>query len=257
VELVGRHLYSHIWTGREHFHTQPVDSPQEIAAKREPLEKLRDAATAELLDIENAILATTNAKEISRLMVRRKDVEWRSKTLNTQIFVDHPLNDGVIETYKSFMRQKRATETLLDAIRKLEVKVHDGRGRPLNHSVWTDNRFRFYIELSIVINSTTAGGPRRQAARIDRKPFEDWLKAIPRIVEPIALPEPEVRTTPEKQCKLLIINWINSGRVPINRNAAWLEAKEQISGLSERAFQRAWAESAPDSWKRRGRRAKK
>jgi hypothetical protein len=257
VELVGRHLYSHTWTGREYFFTLPVDSPQEIVAKREPLEKQRDAAIAEFREIEKAILATTNAEEISHLMVRRESAESRSQILNTQIVLDHPMNEGVVETYESHVRHKCATETLIDSIRQSRLNVHDGRGRFLSPWVWTDSRFRCDIELSIVINPKTAGGIRRQAARIDREPFDVWLKTIPRLVERIAPDRPEISVAPEKQCESAITNWVESRRIPINRTAASLELKRHIPDLSERAFLRAWAKCAPDSWKKSGRRAKK
>lgn len=60
----------------------------------------------------------------------------------------------------------------------------------------------------------------------------------------------------EADCRKLIAQRAASGEVPANRDALFVEARAMIGpSLSRRAFNRVWAVTAPNQWKKPGRKA--
>lgn len=60
--------------------------------------------------------------------------------------------------------------------------------------------------------------------------------------------------SPRAQCRDLIRALAAAGEVPNSKDALFTLAAGRIDGLSRRGFDSAWAEAAPESWRRPGRR---
>lgn len=60
--------------------------------------------------------------------------------------------------------------------------------------------------------------------------------------------------SPRAQCRELILALAAAGEVPDSKDALFAHAGRRIDGLSRRGFDSAWAEAAPESWRRPGRR---
>ena len=251
VELIGRRLYGETWTGLE-YASQPRKSPEEIASERKPLEDELSAAEAEIQRFDAAIQKSIDAAENERLARLRGKLETRMRHLHTALSFDHSLNDCVIEAYDAHVRWQTARETLLEAIRNRSLTVHDGRGRELNSGVWSHPKFRYHLDLSIVINPRMSGEPRRQAARIDRDRFENWLLTLKQIVEPP--PEPPRESSPEQQVTEYLQQQIAAaeGGPHKSKGALRKEAVAKIQGATGRMFDRIWQNVVPSDWRESG-----
>ena len=60
--------------------------------------------------------------------------------------------------------------------------------------------------------------------------------------------------SPRAQCRDLIRSLAAAGEMPDSKDALFAHAARRIEGLSRRGFDSAWAEAAPESWRRPGRR---
>src|SRR5437870_1879483 len=241
VELIGERLYSDTWTGLEYAYSEPRKSPEEIGSERKPLEEELSEAEAEIQNIDAAIQKSIDAAENRRLATRRGKLETRTRHLHASLSLDHPLNDIVVDACNAQERWKTATQTLICALRDRRLLVHDGRGRELNPSVWTNPKFRYYLDLSIVINPWVSREPRRQAARIYTDEFKKWVVSLPPIVAP----------TREPSTKELVTEFLRQEFAAMKTGPRKIkltlreEARKKIAGLSVRLFEQIWAAEAP------------
>ncbi len=246
VELIGRRLYGETWTGSESAYSQPRKSPEEIVAERKPLEEELSAAETRIREIDAAIGKTMDDHENRRLAVQRVRSQSLAKQLRATLSLDHPSNDITTDLYNAHVRWKTTVETFLEAIKGFKLKVHDGRGSPLNELVWNDPRFRCYLDLSVVVNSKTAAAPRWQPARIDRDKFKNWLATVTPLVEVKYERSAEERLTEFLRQELAAMR-TGPRRTKVALRAA---AREKIGGVSLRMFERIWtAETPPESRK--------
>lgn len=248
VELIGRRLYADTWTGFE-YASQPRKSPGEIANARKPLEQELAAAEAEIQEIDAAILKTTDPEQNLRLAARRDKLESRIGQLHATLSLDHPLNDIVVEAYNSYVRWQRARETLLRAIREFKLRVHDGHGRELNHLAWTHPKFRYYLDLSLVVVPKSAGEPRWQPARIYADLFKKWAEILPPLVAPKH--EPALR---ELVTLFLRQEFAAMENAPRKTKQELREKARSKFGaaLSFRMFEQLWAVEAPPELRKAG-----
>ena len=249
VERIGRRLYAHTWTGDEHFQ-QKVKSPEELANIRAPLEKKLNEASTELSEIDRAIHRTIDNREIEELKKQRLHTQSDWNNLNLQLNHELPAqNDYTRTVYESYDRYRKAESTLLDAVRQRQIMVHDGHGHELSPSVWTHPKFRYCIELSIVVNSKMSGEPRRQAARIDRDPFEKWLATVKPLVESLRPLSVEERLDDFLKQEVLAAKIAPKKTKPKYCAAA----KAEIPDVTKRMFDRIWSEVVPSTWRHGGR----
>lgn len=247
VELIGRRLYGETWTGWE-YQSQPRKSPEEIASERKPLEEELATAEAEIQKIEAAIQKSIDAAENRRLAKHREKLETRVRQLLTKLSLDHPLNALVRDAYETRVRWQTATETLLAALRGFKLRVHDGRGRELNQFAWSNPKFRYYLDLSLVVVPRTAREPRWQAARIDRDPFENWLATLTPLVEVPRELSPQERLTEFLRQQIAVATEGSHKR----KGALRKEALKQTPGATGRMFDRVWSTVVPPKWHKSG-----
>lgn len=248
VELLGRRLYGDTWTGTEFLYREPRKSPEEIAAERKPLEsELTDLEVA-LRDIKSAIEKTLDREKNRQLAADRDRTEGRIAHLRTRLSLDHTLNEAVIDAYNAHARGKTTTEMLLEAIKGFNLKIQDERGRELDRTVWSNPKFRYYLDLSFIINPWGSGKPRREAVRVDRDHFQNWLANLKPFVEAA-----RERSTDEQLREFLRQEFAAAKARPRKtKGALRAAAQAKIDGLSDRMFDRIWALEAPAESRKAG-----
>ena len=248
VELLGRRLYAHTWTGLE-YRQEKVMSPDELSAIRAPLEKSLADASTELAEIESTILRTVNPSELEQLKLRKNDIQSQFNTLNAKVnFLLPALNDATRAAYESYSRWKTAEDKLVEAIRQRQFIVHDGHGRELNPGVWSHPNFRYYIKYSYVVNGKYSGEPRRQTARIDREPFKMGLTMFEPLVKSLQEPSPEQRL-----CEF-IQRQVAESKISTKKTKSEYRAlaKDELGQIPKAMFERVWSEQVPDAWHKPG-----
>jgi hypothetical protein len=205
--------------------------------------------STELEEIELTTGKTLDRAEIEQLTERRNELESRKNSLNVELNLNMPaLNDVTRATFEAGERRKKSEDLLLCAIRENKIKVHDGHGRELNQLAWTDPRFRFHIDLSVVVNGKISGEPRRQAARIDRPAFKQWIKTLKPLVESVRA------LSVVDRLRDFLRNEITAAQTaPRKTKKEYLtSAKLKIAGLSKPIFERVWPEEVPAEWRKAG-----
>jgi hypothetical protein len=248
IEHIGRRLFAHEWTGFEYRHDAQL-SRAELTAKRSPLEARKKSFEDELVTLQTELNRSVKAKEIEDIKRRILDAQSRHGKLNDELNHAIPVpNDKQLVAFKAHERRKHAEGTLLNAIREGKLIVHDGHGRELNPSVWTNPHCRHSIELSIVINSKASSEPRRQAARIDQGLVKDWLQTLDPIVKILGM-EPA-----DDRLRNYLKQRVGAARGSCHETKAFYrkEASHSISGMSKRLFERIWAEVVPKEWQQPG-----
>ncbi len=248
VEQIGRRLYGETWTSREYMYSDSSKSPDEIASERMPLEEEIKRAEEEIVEIDAEIRKTLNEETIRQLANHRGKLENRAAQLHTSLELYNPLNDTIVAAYNACDRAKVAKDTLIVAILEFKLQVHDGRGRQLNPFVWSDPRFCYDLGLSIVVNPRSSGEPRRQAARIDKEPFTNWLATLtPRVEAPHA-------PSPEEKLKEFLRQLIASskGQKTVKKVEIQRDAIDAIPGVTVRMFNGIWGQLVPQEWRNAG-----
>ena len=250
VELTGRRLFAHEWTGFEYSQERPQWSPDELEQAHSAIQKTINALEQQLSETENAISATLDDEENQRLGQKRSSINRRRQIEASKLGL-LPQPEILRQTFEAYRRRIEAESAVVDAIQQGKLNVHDGRGRPLSTLVWTDVRFRYYIELSIIVNCKTAGAPRWRPARIDEKELDRWVATLQPPVQSRGKP------SADEQLRLFLRQQVRAveGGTPVQGKAAFRElARKEIPGLTKRMFERLWMEEIPDSWHQPGRR---
>jgi hypothetical protein len=254
-ELVGRQLFGQTWTGME-YAQQPTPSVDEIAAAREPYETSYTNLARDLTEIEARISRSLDQEELARATERKRTIEEQLAFLRTKLHLELPEPNEVMRSqWETYQRCVATERTLIDAIQDRRFSVDDGRGRQIHPLIWTnDPRFRCYLELSVAVTAKRSVTPRVQPVRIDEASFDAWVRTLQPLVGHEARPEDKL--PPPERARALIRNWAaDSNGAQLKSKAAYMaDAHGIIEGLSERAFDQAWAIEAPAAWKRHGKR---
>ena len=252
VERIGMQLYSDQWTGSEYMFSKPKLSPDELEQQRRPLLQTIEKLERKKTEIEIATSKTLDTEKNRELGRAKDELEAEIRGLHVQL---GQLPDPAVlpQFYEPYCRYEQAKSILLDAIRTRKLRVHNGRGGDINPLVWQDDRrFRCYLELSIVVNSKTAGPPRVQPAFIDEVEFNLWLKTLIPIVplpQTISIEE-QKPSIEELVAKFIERKWNEekNGAPHPPKPAMRQKAITEIPGLTGRTFDQCWARYAPSSW---------
>lgn len=116
-------------------------------------------------------------------------------------------------------------------------------------SWWEDPEMHLSIRLGTVTVPLTCLSGGMYSARIEQSSFDDWLKSLPQFLdESGALTDVEFANS-----------WLgnelreHNQKKRMSREAYFELARKKRPTLSERAFRQAWANTAPDHWKQKGR----
>lgn len=250
-ELIGQRLFGADWNGNE-LTAFAVPSPEQMQADREPLLAALQAIESELLGVGGEIERTTNEAKMGEFTRRRESLFERRIEIANQLLSRPEPSDTNRWLYGNFQRKQRVESTLLDALRHGQIKAHDGRNCPIDNLLWRGHpHFGFSIELSVVRMPRNLSSKRFQPARISEPEFDEWLLTLAPLTA-----SAEQSLPPIEQCRRLIHRWANSngGMQERSKEEYRAEAMAMIPKLTKRAFESAWAQAAPNDWKRLGRR---
>jgi len=93
---------------------------------------------------------------------------------------------------------------------------------------------------------------------VECKAVSDDSKSLDRAEPPLIKQAPRRTAGAVKRCIRWIEGLAKAGNKPLTRTALFEEARQVIGdGLSERGFNHAWAQAAPDDWKAPGRKPRR
>jgi hypothetical protein len=204
----------------------------------------------EIAEIHGRIKRTVNESEIRELQQQLNVAIERQGEAIRELNSHPEPTDMNVSFYEDHQRRLKAETTLIDALKSGTIKAHNGRNNPIDNVLWKGHPyFGYSIELSVIRVPITFEARRFLAARIDKPGFDVWLDTV------LPLTESAERTLPHKeQCKRFLRKAIEAGPQQKPKEAYLLEAQAIVPGLSKRAFDAAWSEVVPDSWKDAGRR---
>jgi hypothetical protein len=250
-ELTGRRLFGDSWNTFE-LGQRRVPSPDELSRARAPFVEALDRIEADIASIGTRLNKTTNRSEIRKLTQQRETNIKQQAETNDQL-ISHPeATDTRRAQYEAYQRRITAETTLVDAIKRGIVKVHDGRNRPIDNLLWGGHpHFGYDIELSAVRVPRSFDSRRFLPARIAEKDFDKWLLTVTPLTQ-----SGEKMLSPMERCRIFLRRQIEaSNRVQQKpKEAYFLEAQAEIAGLSRRTYDTVWTDEVPDSWKAQARR---
>lgn len=247
-DRLGRYLFGESWTGQE-FKSRSLPTPDEVAADRAPLEAHREELDGRLRRIDEALSRAILQADIDRLKGERAALILEQTEVRSRLFAMPSATDGYRLDWEDFSRRQRTEHILLDALQTGRINAQFAEGQIIDWSgLHRDREFKVYLALSQVKAPRLRSPIRRGAALIRRNAFDEWLKGILPI-HPGAI----ASLSPEEQCRAWIVGLGNSGQKPKPKPELWEEAQGLFPGLSKKAFERLWAQHAPDSWRRKGR----
>jgi hypothetical protein len=269
-DLIGRRIFGDDWTGSEAW-TRRSDDPAVTM-------KERAAVGRELAEIEQQIAALgiqinypENESQKAEAQAKYQELSDLRRTGEDR-YRHFPVEyDTWIADHAAYARRSQVEDIIMGAFSSRELDLVFGAGQVLPWEDWRHRPgFKVYINLSLIRmpdryisrhgivqsdrDSTVSPSnpyrePGRYVAFVKAETFNDWLgKFAPNPDSPGSL-------APEAQCRSMIKEMVlmNHNSVP-KKEDCWQECKRRIPKLSERAFNRQWADLTPDDWKAGGRR---
>lgn len=248
-ELLGHWLYGREWTGSEYsYRDEGMLSPEQLAARRRPMEEGIERANREIASLGERIRKTVKADEIeSAQQSERRCFETRAKLLAALYELPEP-----DESYRhsfAMLERRRVTEgRLIEALRKGDLAARAAFGIVIPAEKWNDaSDFRFNIELSLVIFPRGFSSLRRASVTLPRPGFDGWLsEQIP------VVPDPTHKIAPDVLCRDFLRSEVAKGKT-MSRDKYRAEALKLFPGLTMRRFTQLWSEIAPRGFKLPGR----
>lgn len=251
-ELLGKHLYSSEWTGRE-LTAWPVDDPDVIERKRTKLDKRIEDLRAEIAATEERIATTVDATRIDELRERRAAQLNEHGSLHSTLALLPVIDDTYRNRHRTHQRRLNAEAILVDALSAGDLQALATRGLEntgIPKHFWQGEKgFKYYLELSLVVLPRQDFGKRRATVKFGRTDTHTWLKTV----APIAEGARAVRSL-EEQATVWFVEYVERYKTkrPTKANV-FDEMRERFPGLSKRACERIWNQHAPEKWKRAGR----
>jgi len=245
---LGRHLFGDEWTGQE-FQAPPATDPREITTKIEPLAPRQAELEQEMKTLTEAKGRTTDADEIARLnseLARLTDERNAVANLGYKLEQDLRSAQG---DWPPFDRHTRTLETLLSAFRSKLIRADTPNGVGIEWADWEQaGGFVCYLALSLVCAPRLRSSVRRFSVIVRKDGFAEWIKSVTPINEK-ALAE----TPPEQRCRAWLPGFMAAQTFPVPKPDVRAEAQKRFPGLSKRAFDRVWSDTAPEHRRRGGR----
>lgn len=247
-DRLGRHLFGEEWTGQE-FQARPTRKPEAVAAEAAPIE----ARLAEIQKAQNALTEakrrTTNADEVARLAdeLERLEMERREDLASLQQIAQ--TIESAHRDWPAFSRHSRTYDTLFSALRSERLQAEAVDGMQIEWPVWEQEPgFVCYLNLSLVHVARYRSSARRMSVIIRKEAFETWRKTVDPINEKALAEIP-----PEQRCRAWLPGFMAAQTLPVPKPDVRAEAQQLFPGLSTRAFDRVWSDTAPKDRRRGGR----
>lgn len=245
--LLGQHLHGSDWTG-----TEPWARPSRLKEAQEEggrlsaeLKALRDDIAALEDEMRDAIGREESEVVSARLHERRQ--AQRQLRERAQSVPD--LTGSYLTDQAAYERRQKTEETFLAGLRDGALQLRFGTDQMIHWPTWREHPdFRLSFELSMARAPRTLSSRRRAPVFVDRAPFASWLEAV------MPLTESALQVvSPEQRCIAYLKAEVAKGN-RLSKPEHWSMAKERVSGLSKRAFDRVWNSVVPEEWKQAGRR---
>lgn len=248
-DQTGRRVFGRDWTGKEAF-AKPADDPTNIKQERESL-------VSRIMELEkeaypyNRLLATdagTDAFNAANAALYPIDAEIRDIKEALSSLPD-TLN-SLVTDFEAFTRRRKIEQILTDAFKAGDLNIVLGNSFVLDWKTMIRMRgFKLYFGLSMArVPKEYYSGPRHAPAFLNTTDFWGWLNQT---FEPSEISGTK---TKQAQAEAFLAEKVKTNKPKqFSKDEYREEAKALIPGLSDQAFDRAWAKVVPESWKSKGR----
>lgn len=246
-DLLGQHLYGSEWAG-----TEPWARPSPLEEVRRQKERLRDqlrtlrTEVAALEEDSRDAIDRAEAERISEALDAKRKAQERAEEERRSL---PDLTGAYAADQAAYERRQKTEESLLAALREGAIQLRFGTDQVVHWPSWREHPdFSISFELSLARAPRALSSRRRAPLFVERQQFTDWLQDL------LPLTAPAYSTvTPEQRCVAFLKEEIARGRT-MTKPRYRATAMQKIPGLSERAFNRVWANTVPRTWSRSGRR---
>ena len=248
-DRLGRRLYPSEWTGDE-FEQSPMNSPEVIAARREPIEKGLSEIGLEIDAARAAIARTTDEAEIAAHKERLPQLFEERSDLQI-VCADVDSTTTITASLRPIKGELRPRQCCSARSKPENIHAQYGRGLMIDWAAWSRERgFKCYLALSLVAAPRLRSGMRRATVLIRRDEFEKWLQ--------LTWPDdPAARAamSMEQRCEEWLADFVrkSDGKKPLGKPSIYADAKRDIPGLPRRVFDRVWSgRVVPPLWRKKG-----
>lgn len=242
-DKLGRHIYGGQWHGDEAWAPQRK-SPEEVSADRQPIDDELFGIAERQSVITARIAKTIDGAEITSLEEERAALYDRRGELHNSL---HELPEPRDSDLARYHRRMRTETTLRQGLADGEISAQFGPDLMIEWRTWSKlPGFKLIIPFSLAYVPKTCSSERRNFVAFERLAFDKWLETI---TPNVGAGQP---LTPEGQLVRFLREEMKQGK-RFSKSAYLQQAQGQIAGLSERAFERTWADTVPPGWTRKGR----
>jgi len=245
-DRLGRHIYGNQWQGDE-ARAPERKLPEEISADREPTEDKLLRIAERLSAITARIARTIDDAEIASLKEERAALYDSQGKLHGRLRELPEPRDSDLARYALYDRRRRTEAALRQGLEDGEISAHFGSELMLEWRAWSKLAgFKLIIPLSLAYVPKTCSNARRNFVAFERLAFDKWLGTVTPIIGA------EQTITREDQLIRFLREEMKQGK-RFSRTIYLQQAQDLIAGLSERTFNRIWADTVPADWTRKGR----
>ena len=158
------------------------------------------------------------------------------------------VTDSWIADAEQFQRRCTVENTLREAFQGGDLTLLHGPSTVVEWDRWANSTdFRVYYGLSMIrAPKHPYFATRRAPGLVKRVQFDEWIKRFG------VDPEDEGNLTPGAQCINWLRNEVAKGPKQKTKDAYRIVAMAEIFGLTNREFDRCWANETPPNWKASG-----
>lgn len=246
-DLTGRHLYGNDWRGDEAFARDNGD-PSPLSKERQSIQdRIKNLALAAAP--HQAILAVdADEAEHQAASDALHHITREANDLKEQLATLPEVTSSWFADYEAFQRRADVESKICAAFQSGDLSLQVGPYEIVQWRTWSRKPdFEIVFSMSCVrVPASHAGEQRSGPALIPRVAFNKWISRF----SGAATGTEEL--TPEGQLEL----WLREKtKRPKEFSKAEYKAQafKEVTDLSERSFDRIWANTVPDSWKQSGR----
>ncbi|MDK9721940.1 MAG: hypothetical protein OEL53_12240 [Rhodospirillales bacterium] len=249
-QLLGKRLFGPEWQEDE-LNAPRLEAPHIVAAQRAPLE----AEIAELDNlvsgIDQSISRNIDMKAIEAFQEERANHFARRQEIIASLRNVYVTDLSYQSRHAAYVRRTETETRLFDALRSDNILSNILGGIVLNGSHWQNRPgYRHIIDLSLIVLPKLVYSKRRGTVLLPMAAFDAWLDTVmPIVINPASPPSPDLL------CAQFLRRVFAQGEPYAYQKKQGFRAaaRQAVPGLSDRAFNRAWGNTAPDSFKKGGR----
>jgi len=245
-DKLGQHLNGSDWTGTEAW-SRPVQEIGGLAKRHSEIDAELEAYQLELIPLQNQFHKMMPGSQRDKIDQKISVIQTAVRKLEIAKGNIPDYSDSMIRDAELFARREIAEQRLIQALVDGKIEARYGHQFMIDWKAWSqDKGFRYFLALSMAVVSSARSTARRAPIFIGKAKMDAWLY----------LEVEDKRQTflsPEELCAAYIRDKAQTCKWSLKEETL-IEAQNKISGLSKRAFDRAWSSAAPENWKQSGRR---